>query len=318
MAGQPSESQWHDLFVRMYPADLNPADWAFIICHCKTAGLDTEDTAFMAAIDDMTDRVGMCLLTPDSVVSRAYSTYFETPKLQRTYSQFEMLVKSILANSRQYRKSFGSTSEASGLVLLEIAAMLDARNNSTINVNSIKNLLATRLNMEGWKRFKQFASCISEVISPTAISKGEAPISLYQKARLALGMKSSYRPLHIARVLAVLMNNYPEFLNNLFGVDEKLLQVFQTRLPLRLAAVAACQCAKVPRTASVYAFLSAVADDRLGFLQLAAGLSSAEIDFCKHYFYFGPNRIVESTTPTGLFKNAFATYRLPHMTALGQ
>ena len=224
-----------------------------------------------------------------------------------------MLVECILANSRQYRKTIGSTSEASGLVVLEIAAMLDARNNSTINVNSISNVLAARLNEEGWKRFKQFASCISEVISPTAISIGEAPISLYRKARLALGMKSSYRPLHIARVLAVLLGNYPEFLNKLFGVDETLLQVFEARLPVRLAAVAACQCDKVPRTASVYAFLSAVADDRLGFLQLAAGLSSAEIDFCRHYFYFGPNRIVESTTPTGLFKNAFATYRLPHM-----
>ena len=297
----------------MYPADLNPADWAFIICHCENAGLDAEDTAFMAAIDDMTDRVGMCLLTSNSVVSNAYSSYFGTPKLQRTYSQFKMLVECILANSRQYRKTIGSTSEASGLVVLEIAAMLDARNNSTINVNSISNVLAARLNEEGWKRFKQFASCISEVISPTAISIGEAPISLYRKARLALGMKSSYRPLHIARVLAVLLGNYPEFLNKLFGVDETLLQVFEARLPVRLAAVAACQCDKVPRTASVYAFLSAVADDRLGFLQLAAGLSSAEIDFCRHYFYFGPNRIVESTTPTGLCKNAFATYRLPHM-----
>ena len=297
----------------MYPADLNPADWAFIICHCENAGLDAEDTAFMAAIDDMTDRVGMCLLTSNSVVSNAYSSYFGTPKLQRTYSQFKMLVECILANSRQYRKTIGSTSEASGLVVLEIAAMLDARNNSTINVNSISNVLAARLNEEGWKRFKQFASCISEVISPTAISIGEAPISLYRKARLALGMKSSYRPLHIARVLAVLLGNYPEFLNKLFGVDETLLQVFEARLPVRLAAVAACQCDKVPRTASVYAFLSAVADDRLGFLQLAAGLSSAEIDFCRHYFYFGPNRIVESTIPTGLFKNAFATYRLPHM-----
>ena len=297
----------------MYPADLNPADWAFIICHCENAGLDAEDTAFMAAIDDMTDRVGMCLLTSNSVVSNAYSSYFGTPKLQRTYSQFKMLVECILANSRQYRKTIGSTSKASGLVVLEIAAMLDARNNSTINVNSISNVLAARLNEEGWKRFKQFASCISEVISPTAISIGEAPISLYRKARLALGMKSSYRPLHIARVLAVLLGNYPEFLNKLFGVDETLLQVFEARLPVRLAAVAACQCDKVPRTASVYAFLSAVADDRLGFLQLAAGLSSAEIDFCRHYFYFGPNRIVESTTPTGLFKNAFATYRLPHM-----
>ena len=297
----------------MYPADLNPADWAFIICHCENAGLDAEDTAFMAAIDDMTDRVGMCQLTSNSVVSNAYSSYFGTPKLQRTYSQFKMLVECILANSRQYRKTIGSTSEASGLVVLEIAAMLDARNNSTINVNSISNVLAARLNEEGWKRFKQFASCISEVISPTAISKGEAPISLYTKARLALGMKSSYRPLHIARVLAVLLGNYPEFLNKLFGVDETLLQVFEARLPVRLAAVAACQCDKVPRTASVYAFLSAVADDRLGFLPLAAGLSSAEIDFCRHYFYFGPNRIVESTTPTGLFKNAFATYRLPHM-----
>ena len=297
----------------MYPADLNPADWAFIICHCENAGLDAEDTAFMAAIDDMTDRVGMCLLTSNSVVSNAYSSYFGTPKLQRTYSQFKMLVECILANSRQYRKTIGSTSEASGLVVLEIAAMLDAGNNSTINVNSISNVLAARLNEEGWKRFKQFASCISEVISPTAISIGEAPISLYRKARLALGMKSSYRPLHIARVLAVLLGNYPEFLNKLFGVDETLLQVFEARLPVRLAAVAACQCDKVPRTASVYAFLSAVADDRLGFLQLAAGLSSAEIDFCRHYFYFGPNRIVESTTPTGLFKNAFATYRLPHM-----
>ena len=297
----------------MYPADLNPADWAFIICHCENAGLDAEDTAFMAAIDDMTDRVGMCLLTSNSVVSNAYSSYFGTPKLQRTYSQFKMLVECILANSRQYRKTIGSTSEASGLVVLEIAAMLDAGNNSTINVNSISNVLAARLNEEGWKRFKQFASCISEVISPTAISIGEAPISLYRKARLALGMKSSYRPLHIARVLAVLLGNYPEFLNKLFGVDETLLQVFEARLPVRLAAVAACQCDKVPRTASVYAFLSAVADDRLGFLQLAAGLSSAEIDFCRHYFYFGPNRIVESTTPTGLFKNAFAKYRLPHM-----
>ena len=297
----------------MYPADLNPADWAFIICHCENAGLDAEDTAFMAAIDDMTDRVGMCLLTSNSVVSNAYSSYFGTPKLQRTYSQFKMLVECILANSRQYRKTIGSTSEASGLVVLEIAAMLDARNNSTINVNSISNVLAARLNEEGWKRFKQFASCISEVISPTAISIGEAPISLYRKARLALGMKSSYRPLHIARVLAVLLGNYPEFLNKLFGVDETILQVFEARLPVRLAAVAACQCDKVPRTASVYAFLSAVADDRLGFLQLAAGLSSAEIDFCKHYFYFGPNRIVESTTPTGLFENAFAKHRLPHM-----
>ena len=266
----------------MYPADLNPADWAFIICHCENAGLDAEDTAFMAAIDDMTDRVGMCLLTSNSVVSNAYSSYFGTPKLQRTYSQFKMLVQCILANSRQYRKTIGSTSEASGLVVLEIAAMLDARNNSTINVNSISNVLAARLNEEGWKRFKQFASCISEVISPTAISIGEAPISLYRRARLALGMKSSYRPLHIARVLAVLLGNYPEFLNKLFGVDETLLQVFEARLPVRLAAVAACQCDKVPRTASVYAFLSAVADDRLGFLQLAAGLSSAEIDFCRH------------------------------------
>ena len=196
--------------------------------------------------------------------------------------------------------------------MFELASMMDARNNSTINVESVSNILSARKNELGWHRFQKFSNHMAEVLHPSAKSEGKTAISVYLNAKKALAISCPYRPAHIARLAAVLWGReYPKFINSLFEVNRDLLLMFESNLPRSLAAVAACQCDKVPRTKEVYAFLSGVADDRVGFLKCAASLSSDEAKFLERYFYFGPNRMEKSTTKTRLFKKAWKLYRAP-------
>ena len=302
---------WHNLLLRLYSSQSYPADWAFLLRFCKTVSLDAEDTAFAAAIWDMNDRVGASQLTLTSSVGLAFSDYFGVAREQRTLELYLKLLNEMQKQSKLSRAALSHTAHT-GLAVFELASMLDAYNNSTLHVDSATNILSARRNELGWRRFQKFACHMSEVIHPTAKSQGKTAMSLYQLAKKALGMKCSYRPAHIARLAAVVWGGqYPKFINDLFQVNEDLLRVCESYFPLSLAAVVACQCQKVPRTKEVFNFLSAVADDRVGFLMQAASLSAEEARFVKRYFYFGPNRIEKSTTKSGLFKKAWRKYRAP-------
>ena len=92
-------------------------------------------------------------------------------------------------------------------------------------------------------------------------------------------------------------------------MDSELRFAFKKRLSPFLAAVAACQCAKVPRTRDNFTFLATVAQDRAGFLQVAAKLSEEETIQVRTTLHFGPARFIASTSKTGLLSRAYKKYR---------
>jgi len=66
--------------------------------------------------------------------------------------------------------------------------------------------------------------------------------------------------------------------------------------------------AQIPQKTDNFRFLSAVAQDHLGFLALAADLDQRERKVVQNLIYFGPARYLKSTSKSGLLRGAFAKY----------
>ena len=192
--------------------------------------------------------------------------------------------------------------------LLEWCMLADALNNTKLGGNSADNLLMSHSNGGSWENFK---SCAMEFALAAGCTDHTQEYVHFERGAKKLGIKSKnmYRPLHMYRLFCVLVNKTDSGVDGWFNVNSELRSEFKKRLPPFLAAVAACQCAKVPRTRDNFTFLATVAQDRAGFLQVAASLSEEETIQVRTTLHFGPARFIASTSKKGLLSRAYKKYK---------
>ena len=304
-----SFDEWIQLFSLFYPPLALPADWAWprdtLDIHLKH--LDKEDTTFFCIVADLSDRLTAAISPLNNpAVLQAYKTYFAKPRNTRCFADHHSLVTVILNESKIYRRGLPETKQMMGKVLLEWCNLADACNQSTLSGTSQANILRTHLTEEWWRSFTTAATHFCNAVSSTNEREEKEH---FDRAVKAMRISKAYRPVHIYRLVCFVMRKEDSHVDVWFKVDIPMRNAFATRLPAFLASCAACQCFKVPRTAANFAFLSKVAEDRLGFLRLAADLDETEQNDIKHLIHFGPYRFIQSTTQTGLLHRAFAAFR---------
>jgi hypothetical protein len=183
--------------------------------------------------------------------------------------------------------------------------LADACNQSTLSGTSASNLLLKHCHKSSWRNFLLCASSFSAAAKSTDETEER---SHFDKGAKALGIASKYCPPHIYRLVCYLLNKINSGVDGWFDVNKLMQTAFKSLLPPFLAAVATCQCQRIPQTADNFRFLSAVAQDRLGFLELAAGLDKKEKHEIQNLIHFGPARYLKSTSKSGLLRRAFAKY----------
>jgi hypothetical protein len=309
----PEMEEWVRMLSEFYPSDSVPADWFWPRETLKLhfPELDMVDIAFFCIVADLSDRfVDAISPMKNHAVLAAYKQYFDKPIQSRRLAEFETLVSAILTASRTFRSSNpqGTIYDHGGMHLLEWCMLADALNNSKLGGDSADNILMSHSNEGSWKNFK---ACAVEFELAAKCTDQKLEYNHFKKGAKELGIKSKnmYRPLHIYRLYCFLVNKKDSGVNDWFKVNSALRCAFKERLSPFLAAVAACQCAKVPRTRDNFTFLNKVAQDRAGFLQVAANLTEEEKIQVRTLLHFGPARFVVSTTKKGLLSRAYKKYR---------
>ena len=296
-----------------YPVDSVPADWFWPRETLKLhfPELDMVDIALFCIFADLSDRfVDAISPMKNHAVLAAYKQYFDKPIQSRRLVEFETLVSAIVTASRTFRSSYPDSNfyDHGGIHLLEWCMLADAFNNTKLGGDSATNILMSRSNERSWKNFQ---ACAVEFDLAAKCTDQKQEYNHFKRGAKELGIKSKnmYRPLHIYRLYCFLVNKTDSGVDDWFKVDSELRSAFKERLSPFLAAVAACQCAEVPRTRDNFTFLSNVAQDRAGFLQIAANLTEEEKIQVRTQLHFGPARFVLSTTKTGLLSRAYKKYR---------
>ena len=237
--------------------------------------LDKKDTGLFCIVADLSDRFTDAISPmKNHDVLAAYTAYFRISRRNRKFADYQTLVQAIVTASRDYR-ILHPKKTLRGMPVLEWCMLSDALNQSKLGGDSDANLLMSHCNRQSWKNFQ---SCASEFALATTSADQKQEYVHFRRGAKNLGIKSRkfYRPLHIYRLLSYLVNKTDSGVDGWFDVDKQLRTAFKACLPPFLAAVAACQCSKVPRTRDNFAFLTAVAQDRVGFLQVAAELTKEE------------------------------------------
>lgn len=317
--GEPALAEWVEMLSGFYPSDSIPADWTWPkkTREAHFPELDMIDLALFCIIADLSDRfVDAISPMKNHAVLAAYKAYFDKPRHTRRLVEFGTLATAIVNASREFRiKHTEETIRSSGGIhLLEWCMLADALNNTKLGGNSAANLLKNHSNGESWENFK---SCAVEFALAAACTDHAQEKVHFKRAAKKLGIKSKnmYRPLHMYRLFCVLIDKTDSGVDGWFNVNSEMRSEFKKRLPPFLAAVAACQCEKIPRTRSNFMFLKKVGQDRVGFLRVAANLTEEETIQVKTLIHFGPARFIQSTSTTGLLFRAFEKYRSPSSTS---
>lgn len=310
---KPEMAEWVQMLSEFYPANSIPADWDWPKATLKAhfPQLDLVDTALFCIFADLSDRFTDAISPMKNLsVLAAYKAYFDKPSLIRGLVEFETLVKAIVNASKEFRSKHPTETMRSceGMLLLEWCMLADALNNSKLGGNSTANILMCHSNEKSWKNFK---SCAAKFALAAECTDHTQEFQHFLKGADILGIisKNRYRPLHMYRLFCFVIDKTDGGVDGWFNVNNELRSAFKKRLPHFLAAVAACQCAKVPRTRSNFTFLTAVAEDRAGFLKVAANLTEEETIQVKTLLHFGPARFIQSTSAAGLLSRAFCKYR---------
>lgn len=307
LVGHHSFDDWIHLFCKFYPVGAVPADWHWPRETLKQflPDIDSEDIALFCILCDLSDRLTSAVSPlQNNTVRLAYEKYFGLSRDLRTYGDYKKLVHSIINESKKYRKTINKK-KMHGILVLQWCMLADACNQSTLSGTSASNLLLKHCSESSWCNFLLCASSFSTAAKSTDETEERLH---FDKGAKALGIDSEYRPLHIYRLLCYLLNKINSGVDGWFGVNKLMQAAFKNRLPPFLAAVATCQCQRIPQTADNFRFLSEVAQDRLGFLELAAGLDQKEKKVVQDLIYFGPARYLKSTSKSGLLRRAFAKY----------
>ncbi len=295
------------MFCEFYPVGAEPADWFWPRETLKTflPHIDSEDIALFCILSDLSDRLTSAVSPlQNETIRLAYKKYFGLSRDRRKYCDYKTLVNSIINESKKYRKTINKK-KLRGILALEWCMLADACNQSTLSGTSASNLLLRHSRKSSWRNFLLCASNFSTAAKSTDETQERLHFNIGAKA---LGIASKYRPAHIYRLYCYLLSKINSGVDGWFGVNELMQTAFKSRLPPFLAAVATCQCQRIPQTADNFRFLSAVAQDRVGFLELAADLDKKEKKVVQNLIHFGPARYLKSTSKSGLLRRAFAKY----------
>lgn len=284
-----------------------PADWHWPRETLKQflPDIDSEDIALFCILCDLSDRLTSAVSPlQNKTVRLAYEKYFGLSRDRRTYCDYKTLVNSIINESKKYREQI-NTKNMSGILVLQWCMLSDACNHSKLSGTSASNLLLNHSCESSWRKFLLCASNFCTAAKSTDETQERLH---FDKGAEALGIDSEYRPPHIYRLLCYILKKINSGVDGWFGVNKLMQTAFKHLLPPFLAAVATCQCQRIPQTADNFRFLSAVAQDRLGFLELAADLDKKEKHEVQNLIHFGPARYLKSTSKSGLLRRAFAKY----------
>jgi hypothetical protein len=302
-----SFDDWIRLFCKFYPVGAIPADWYWPRETWKEFlhWIDSEDIALFCILSDLSDRLTSAISPlQNKTIRLAYEKYFLLTRSRRTYNDYKTLVDSIINESKKYREQIDKK-KLRGILLLEWCMLADANNQTKLSGRSPTNLLLTHSCESSWRQFLLCASNFSNAAKSTDETQERHH---FDEGAKALGIDSEYRPPHIYRLLCYILNKINSGVDGWFDVNKLMQTAFKSLLPPFLAAVATCQCQKIPQTADNFRFLSAVAQDRLGFLELAADLDKEEKLVVQNLIHFGPARYLKSTSTSGMLRRAFAKY----------